>query len=115
MLLASALKSPVTCRRAAKLPRPRRPQRLAREDRQTALPIADEERMSLETLLGYRFADPERLDLALTHRSLRQGSEGTDNERLEFLGDRVLGLAASEKLYQMFPDWEAGKLSKGLA
>jgi ribonuclease-3 len=79
------------------------------------LPIADEERMSLEALLGYRFAEPERLDLALTHRSLRQGTEGTDNERLEFLGDRVLGLAASEKLYQMFPDWEAGKLSKGLA
>jgi ribonuclease-3 len=38
-----------------------------------------------------------------------------DNERLEFLGDRVLGLVASEHLFQSFPDWDAGKLSKGLA
>jgi ribonuclease-3 len=38
-----------------------------------------------------------------------------DNERLEFLGDRVLGLVASEHLFQRFPDWDAGKLSKGLA
>jgi ribonuclease-3 len=38
-----------------------------------------------------------------------------DYERLEFLGDRVLGLVVSEKLCVLYPDWEAGKLSKGLA
>ena len=52
---------------------------------------------------------------ALTHRSHRQNSESVDNERLEFLGDRVLGLVVSEHLFQFFPDWDAGKLSKGLA
>ena len=69
----------------------------------------------LETILGHRFAHPERLERALTHRSHRQHDAASDNERLEFLGDRVLGLVASEMLCQSFPDWDAGKLSKGLA
>ena len=77
--------------------------------------ISDEERTQLETLLEYHFQKPERLEEALTHRSLRQGIGGLDNERLEFLGDRVLGLIASEKLCHLYPEWEAGKLSKGLA
>jgi len=38
-----------------------------------------------------------------------------DNERLEFLGDRVLGLVASERLCDAYPSWEAGQLSKALA
>jgi ribonuclease III len=79
------------------------------------LAITAEERETIESLLGYRFRDPERLDEALTHRSLRQGMGGTDNERLEFLGDRVLGLLVSDKLYHVYPSWEAGQLSKGLA
>jgi ribonuclease-3 len=79
------------------------------------LAIADEEREKLEAILGYRFREPDRLDEALTHRSLRQGLGGTDNERLEFLGDRVLGLVVSENLCHLYPHWEAGKLSKGLA
>jgi len=41
--------------------------------------------------------------------------EGPDNERLEFLGDRVLGLVVSERLCYLYPQWEAGQLSKGLA
>src|ERR1700678_2572797 len=74
-----------------------------------------QEREELEAILGHRFKDPEVLERALIHRSHRQNSNDTDNERLEFLGDRVLGLVASEKLCRTFPDWDSGKLSKGLA
>ncbi len=74
-----------------------------------------EERTELEAILGHHFQRPEELDRALTHRSHRQSSQGTDNERLEFLGDRVLGLIASEHLCRSFADWDSGQLSKGLA
>jgi ribonuclease III len=77
--------------------------------------MTEVERLTLETTLGYRFQRPDRLERALTHRSLRQGAGGVDNERLEFLGDRVLGLVASERLLASFPQWDAGSLSKGLA
>src|SRR5580698_4125756 len=69
----------------------------------------------LEQVLGHHFELPERLERALTHRSHRQNSAGIDNERLEFLGDRVLGLVASEHLFGSSPLWDAGQLSKGLA
>jgi len=75
----------------------------------------EEERRELEQILGYHFLDPAHLDRALTHRSHRQGATELDNERLEFLGDRVLGLIASEALFSGFPQWDAGKLSKGLS
>ncbi|HXX45349.1 MAG TPA: ribonuclease III [Candidatus Acidoferrales bacterium] len=77
--------------------------------------MTDEERGEIEAVLGHHFAHPERLERALTHRSHRQNSEGIDNERLEFLGDRVLGLVASEQLFDSFHHWDAGKLSKGLS
>ena len=77
--------------------------------------MTDEEREELEVILDHHFARPERLDRALTHRSHRQNTDDIDNERLEFLGDRVLGLVASEQLFEVFPHWDAGKLSKGLA
>jgi ribonuclease III len=76
--------------------------------------VTEEERENLERILGHHFIHPEWLERALTHRSRRQDS-GTDNERLEFLGDRVLGLVASEHLCKTFPEWDAGKLSRGLA
>lgn len=77
--------------------------------------MTQRERDELEERLGYRFASEERLERALTHRSHRGVSGDIDNERLEFLGDRVLGLVASERLFRTFPDWDSGKLSKGLA
>ncbi|MDE3111043.1 MAG: ribonuclease III, partial [Acidobacteriota bacterium] len=77
--------------------------------------MTEEERRELEGVLGHHFTHPERLERALTHRSLRQEANGIDNECLEFLGDRVLGLVASERLFEQFPNWDAGKLSKGLA
>lgn len=77
--------------------------------------MTTDERDELEAILGHHFDDPEWLERALTHRSRRQDAGETDNERLEFLGDRVLGLVASEQLCRFFPDWDAGKLSRGLA
>lgn len=58
--------------------------------------------------LDYRFGDPGLLRLALTHRS--NGSP--HNERLEFLGDAVLGLVIGELLYRRFPDLDEGALSR---
>lgn len=58
--------------------------------------------------LGYRFADPVLLISALTHRS----AGGANNERLEFLGDAVLGLVIAEALYRRYPDASEGELSR---
>lgn len=77
--------------------------------------LDNDERSDLEAIIGHHFAAPELLQRAVTHRSYRQLSEGVDNERLEFLGDRVLGLIVSEYLCQTYSDWDAGQLSKGLA
>ena len=74
--------------------------------------MTSEELQELESLLGYKFQQPERLNQALTHRSHQ---DDTDNDRLEFLGDRVLALVASLALFRLYPDWDAGNLSKGLA
>src|ERR1700723_583997 len=74
-----------------------------------------QEREELEAILGHHFKDTLELERALIHRSHRQNSNDTDNERLEFLGDRVLGLVASDELCRTFPEWDSGQLSKGLA
>ncbi|MGO8953343.1 MAG: ribonuclease III [Rhodomicrobium sp.] len=58
----------------------------------------------LEALLGYSFKDKSLLTEALTHASARGARGGRDNERLEFLGDRVLGLSIAAMLYERFPD-----------
>ncbi len=67
-----------------------------------------------QDLLGYRFRRPELLAEALTHRSASNGRLRTrgagSNERLEFLGDRVLGLLMAEWLIERFPDEQEGKL-----
>lgn len=68
----------------------------------------------LEQAVGYVFRDRELLEQALTHRS-RAGarSRGTgDNERLEFLGDAVLGFLVSERLYELSPGMREGPLSR---
>ena len=69
---------------------------------------------TLETLLGYEFRDKKLLQLALTHRSLvRENGEGS-NQRLEFLGDSVLGVIIADMLYHLFPNEAEGDLSKRL-
>ena len=62
---------------------------------------------ALEERLGYRFRNRELLKLALSHASI--GTES--NERLEFLGDRVLGLIVAERLYADYPDEAEGGLA----
>jgi ribonuclease-3 len=82
----------------------------------------------LEAALGHRFDRPELLVRALTHRSLANeqaqaneqtqvngtdpAAEANDNERLEFLGDAVLGLAVAEALFLLHPEWSEGELTR---
>lgn len=67
----------------------------------------------LEEALGYRFRDLTLLDLALTHRSFANEQGLSDhNERLEFLGDSILGAVAAEWLYEAHPELPEGDLSK---
>lgn len=64
--------------------------------------------------LGYRFEKPALLDEALTHVSAPK-ADGQSYQRLEFLGDRVLGLAIADLLYRTFPGAPEGELSRRLA
>ena len=67
----------------------------------------------LEARLGYAFEDRALLKKALTHASVRQASaKRRDNERLEFLGDRVLGLAVAELLSELYPAANEGQLAR---
>ena len=67
----------------------------------------------LSSRLGLAFSDPALLALALTHASAHPGSApNQDNERLEFLGDRVLGLAMAELLLARFPKASEGELAR---
>jgi ribonuclease-3 len=61
--------------------------------------------------IGYQFRQPELLRSALTHTSGADTRLGS-NERLEFLGDAVLGLVCCEQLYLRFPDYQEGDLTK---
>jgi ribonuclease-3 len=66
----------------------------------------------LERRLGHRFARPELLLVALTHRSAIERRGGESNERLEFLGDAVLGLVAAEWLCAHRPGAQEGELAR---
>ena len=61
--------------------------------------------------IGYRFRKPELLRAALTHTS-GANTRLASNERLEFLGDSVLGLVTCEQLYLRFPEYQEGDLTK---
>jgi ribonuclease III len=82
---------------------------------------------NLEAALGHRFTRVELLVHALTHRSLaneraaseqvledgnEEAAETGDNERLEFLGDAVLGLVVAESLFLLHPEWHEGELTR---
>lgn len=95
-------------------------------------PLQDVEAEALEAALGHRFASRELLIRALTHRSSVHektssaapgysdagavfpdaGAVFSDNERLEFLGDAILGFVVSDALVGAHPDYPEGKLSK---
>jgi ribonuclease III len=81
----------------------------------------------LEAALGHGFARRELLVCALTHRSLTHDKAGgepvpdaaqpevvasEDNERLEFLGDAVLGLVVAEAMFEAHPEWREGELTR---
>ncbi len=67
----------------------------------------------LERALGHRFKRHDLLVCAVTHASVRSAKGGRpDNERLEFLGDRVLGLAIAELLLEAMPDAREGDLAR---
>jgi ribonuclease-3 len=72
---------------------------------------------NLEELLGHSFSRPELLQQALTHRSAVPGKRRThgSNERLEFVGDRVLGLLIAEWLAERYPQEHEGDLGHRLA
>lgn len=87
--------------------------------------MAEQERNTIQTAIGYRFRDEQLLSQALTHSSLiyelesREDGSGSasaggeqDNERLEFLGDAVLGLVVAEALFRRFPDFHEGEWTR---
>jgi ribonuclease-3 len=70
----------------------------------------------LERRIGHTFLDRDLLERALTHASVGDGTRDVrHNERLEFLGDRVLNLCAAERLMALDPDSREGELSRRLA
>jgi ribonuclease-3 len=72
---------------------------------------------ALEERIGYRFADGAMLECALTHISALKGARNRAGsyQRLEFLGDHVLGLVISDMLYRTYPKADEGELSRRLA
>jgi ribonuclease-3 len=68
----------------------------------------------LETILEYSFSSTELLSLALTHSSMAKSRADRDqtNQRLEFLGDRVLGLIVAGMIYEAYPEEEEGAMAR---
>jgi len=76
------------------------------------------DRTALEDRIGFKFADKAMLERALTHISALSGGpqkRADSYQRLEFLGDHVLGLVISDMLYRAFPKANEGELSRRLA
>jgi ribonuclease III len=89
----------------------------ARADRSKASRRRKRAATVLEERIGYHFTDPAQLDNALTHISALRGARNRAGsyQRLEFLGDHVLGLVISDMLYRAFPKADEGELSRRLA
>lgn len=78
--------------------------------------MTETERTEFEALLGYTFRQPLLLESALTHSSRRnelgENAPVDDNERLEMLGDAVVGLVITAQLVERFPNWSVGRLNR---
>jgi ribonuclease III len=77
--------------------------------------LQEEDLLNIERVLGHSFSNKDYLLAALTRRSYwheHRGACEAHNERLEFLGDAVLGLVIADILYKEFPDDEEGELQK---
>jgi ribonuclease-3 len=77
-------------------------------DPEVASAMLDRASAWLEEKLGYRFSDEQLLRMALTHRS----APGSNNERLEFLGDAILDVVVSEVIYRLRPEASEGVMSR---
>ena len=88
-----------------------------------ARPTQPADLAGLEAALGHTFARPDLLAQALTHRSQAfelamettgkpEEGERADNQRLEFLGDAIIGLVVAEALFESNPDWQEGELTR---
>jgi len=76
-------------------------------------PNASEDPKALDRVLGVRFLDGSLLEMALTHRSFAfENGLSVNNERLEFLGDAVLGIVVTDMAFREFPDMPEGELAK---
>ncbi|RTL50312.1 MAG: ribonuclease III [Bradyrhizobiaceae bacterium] len=82
-----------------------------------ARPSAKAATTAIEQRIGYSFTNPALLTTALTHVSALKSAQNREGsyQRLEFLGDHVLGLIVSDMLYRAFPKADEGELSKRLA
>src|SRR5260370_36047070 len=88
----------------------------ALHDRKMSRKTAGACRRELETRIGYEFTDKSLLESALTHISALSGnSRSSSYQRLEFLGDHVLGLVVSDMLFRAFVKADEGELSRRLA
>src|SRR5439155_4813915 len=106
--------------------RPRRPAHGARGGRLRRRPAGeltvrtgrrrrrkDARSRGLDAVLGFKFRDPELIDRALAHRSYcAEHPDTLSNERLEFLGDAVLGLIVTDYMVAEYPDMPEGELAK---
>ena len=66
----------------------------------------------LQTKLNYEFKDPSLIRTALTHSSYANEHRCQSNERLEFLGDSILGMVVAAYLYRLYPDMPEGKMTR---
>jgi ribonuclease-3 len=108
-------KTPETKSPGAKTPEAKAPAKKKRTRSRKAK--GSDANAALEARIGYSFTDPNLLMQGITHVSaLKSGRKRGDSyQRLEFLGDHVLGLVVSDMLYHAFPNADEGELSKRLA
>ncbi|GAB6183929.1 ribonuclease III [Thermodesulfovibrio hydrogeniphilus] len=74
-------------------------------------PLSLESSQEIENIIGYRFKNPELLHQALTHSSYANENLTPSNERLEFLGDVVLGFVISDYLFSLKPELNEAEMS----
>src|SRR3984893_15480242 len=103
--------------RKAKAAKKKRAKSAAKSGAKTADKAAIAEHAAMEARIGHKFADSNLRTTAITHVSALkpQRKRGDSYQRLEFLGDHVLGLIVSDMLYRAFPGADEGEVSKRLA
>ncbi len=106
---SSIARSPTPAKRGA--PRLERPVPAPAPKKNLDSPLISKRLAECQRVIGYHFTDEHQLEIALTHSSVRTPDREC-NERLEFLGDSVLGLAITDELYKRLPDQAEGELTR---